>query len=118
MAIQIEDVEVLRRKKPRMSYTPYQGRSKWRTFNRDPRVIFRGDKIPLDENNATSIANAILQPVLEALGLSSSASSNARLVLNPTGGDNREPVLELKTSGHEERFPRADIIIFVKGYNQ
>jgi hypothetical protein len=115
MAIQIEDVEVLRREKPRMSYTPYQGRSQWRTFNRDPRVIFRGDKIPLNERNADTIASAILQPVLEALGIS---SSNARLVLNLTGGDNREPVLELKRLDHTENFPRADIIVFVRGYNQ
>jgi hypothetical protein len=113
--IQIEDVEVLTREKPRMSYTPYQGRSKWRSFNRDPRVIFRGNKILLNENNATTIANAILQPVLEALG---APSSKAYLVLNSTGGDNREPVLELKRVEGEEHFPRADIIIFVKGYNQ
>ena len=112
---QIEDVEILNRQKPRMSYTPYQGRSQWRNFNRDPRIIFRGGKIILNEATAEKIASIVLQPVLQALGVS---SSKARLVLNPTGGDDREPVLELKRPEDEACFPKADLIVFVSGFNQ
>jgi hypothetical protein len=98
-----------------MSYTPYQGRSKWRNFNREPRVLLRGDKINLTEHNANDIAKIVLKPVLQALGVT---ASRATLVLNLTGGDDREPVLELKRPEDEQRFPRQDVVVFVSRYNQ
>ena len=110
MAILVEDVEVITRDKPRMSFTAYQGRGRWRNYNRPPRINIRSEDVALTEATAAKLAEAIRIPVLTALGRQ---VSDAILVLNPTGGDDHEPVLELKRSEDEAHFPRADLFVFV-----
>ena len=108
---QIEAVEVVEREKPRMSFTAYQGRTKWRNYNRSPRIILKGSRISLNESVLNELAQTLKMPVLKALGLESRAQTE--LVWNPSGGDNREPVLEIKKSSENNVWPRADVLVFI-----